>query len=358
VVTGAFCLLAVAQGGLYLSGSDHVRVMWAKGRRQEHIIFERWNALSRIRVIPYADAVSGDSRVPYGWGFGHRQTEAIDQLWLDIDADASTVITRFDGSNLKPFAFLGNDVTNAAYHVRPVNTVAVIGVGGGRDVMSGLYFGVAHVTGIELNPTIFEVLTKRFADFTGNFYKRPDVSLVNAEARSWINQSHQKFGLIQISLIDTWAATAAGGLTMSENKLYTVDAWRDFLASLQPSGMLEVSRWFDPDSHKAEFYRLLSLAAETLKASGVADADVRSHILAFSVNRIVTVVVSRSPFTAAEVAQAHRTADAEGFKVIIDPITSWDNTSEVITSGRATDAFHDALPMDVTAPTDNRPLFL
>jgi len=357
-LTGVFCVLCLVQTALYISGRDHIRVVWAKGHRQDHILFERWNALSRIRVIPYADAIAGGKRgLPYGWGFGHPQTKPIDQLWLDIDADASTVITHFDGVHLRPFSYLGNDVVNVGYHVRPVKTVAVIGVGGGRDVMSALYFGVGHVTGIELNPAIFEVLTRRFADFTGNFYRRPDVSLINAEARSWINQSRQSFDLIQISLIDTWAATAAGGLTMSENKLYTVDAWKEFLARLHPSGMLEVSRWFDSQGHKAEFYRLLSLAADTLKARGVADRDVRSHILAFNVNRIVTVLISPSPFTPAEIDQAHRTAAAEGFKVMIDPTTSLDRTSEIITSGRADAAFYDGLSTDVTAPTDNRPFF-
>jgi hypothetical protein len=357
VVAGVFCAAGLLQSTLYITGSDHLRIMWAKGHRQEHIVFERWNALSRIRVVPYADAGLGDPRTPYGWGFGHPQTQPIEQFFLDIDADAGTVITRFDGTDLKPLSFLSNDIINAAYHVRPVNTVAVIGVGGGRDVMSGLVFGAKHVTGIEINPAIFEVLTRRFADFTGNFYKRPDVSLVNAEARSWINQSRQNFDLIQISLIDTWAATAAGGLTMSENKLYTVDAWKEFLARLTPGGMLEVSRWFDPISHRGEFYRLLSLAAETLKARGVPEAEVQSHILAFQVKRIVTVVVSPTAFTAADVDQAHRTADTEGFKVIIDPSTSLDAISGTIASGKATPSFYDGLSTDISAPTDNRPFF-
>ncbi|MEJ0044876.1 MAG: hypothetical protein WDN04_01020 [Rhodospirillales bacterium] len=360
-VFGVACLL---QSGLYLTGSNHLRVMWAKGGPQQDIIFERWNALSRIRVVPYDitsgaedDAQTGKTGKPFGWGFGHPQTQHTDQLFMDIDAQAKTVITRFDGHDLRPFAFLANDIINMAYHVRPMKTVAVIGVGGGRDVMSALYFGVQHVTGIEMNPAIFEVLTKRFAEYAGYFYKRPDVSLVNAEARSWLNQGHQSFDLIQVSLIDTWAATAAGGLTMSENRLYTVDAWKDFLARLHPDGVLEVSRWFGSVGHKAEFYRLLSLAAETLKARGVPADELQSHIMAFSVNQIVTVLVSPSPFTQAEVQQANRSADQEGFSVMIDPSRTWDETSSTIVSGRATNAFYDGLSSDLTAPTDNRPFF-
>ena len=357
LLTLVLCAACVLQSALYLAGDNHLRIVWAKGQPQENIVFERWNAFSRIRVLPYKNSTAGKTPGPFGWGFGHAQPQGIDQYFLDIDADAGTVVTKFDGTDLKPFAFLGNDVINMGYHVRQPQSVAVIGVGGGRDIMSALYFGAAHVTGIEINPVIFEVLTKKFADFTGNIYKRPDVSLINAEARSWLNQSGQDFDLIQISLIDTWAATAAGGLTMSENKLYTVDAWKEFLARLHPGGILAVSRWFNADLHKSEFYRLLSLAAESLKARGVATNDVQSHILAFSVNNIITVLVSPDPFTPAEVAQAQAAADHEGFKLMVGPTTAWDPTSAIIASGRATDAFYDGLASDISAPTDNRPFF-
>ena len=103
----------------------------------------------------------------------------------------------------------------------------------------------SQIQGIEINPAIFEVLTEKFADFSGHLDRQPGVSLVNAEARSYINHSPERYDLVQISLIDTWAATAAGGLTLTENRLYTVEAWGDFYRALKPGGMLSVSRWYD-----------------------------------------------------------------------------------------------------------------
>ena len=73
---------------------------------------------------------------------------------------------------------------------------------------------------------------------------------------------------MQISLIDTWAATAAGGLTLTENRLYTVEAWGDFYRALKPGGLLSVSRWYDPDSHRGEFYRLVGDRRERAAAEG------------------------------------------------------------------------------------------
>ena len=98
------------------------------------------------------------------------------------------------------------------------------------------YFGAKRIYGIEINPAIFEVLTDKFADFSGHLHRQPGVSLVNAEARSYINHSSDRYDLVQISLIDTWAATAAGGLTLTENRLYTVEAWGDFYRALKPGG--------------------------------------------------------------------------------------------------------------------------
>ena len=45
-------------------------------------------------------------------------------------------------------------------------------------------------------------------DYT-NLSGDPRVDLVNDEARSWLTRTDKRFDVIQISLIDTWAASAA-----------------------------------------------------------------------------------------------------------------------------------------------------
>jgi spermidine synthase len=343
-------LAFAAHGAFYLTGHAHVKLLWAKGAPQRASAFERWNAISRVRVKP------PEMLLPFGWGFGATPDYRLDQAYLDIDADAATMITRFNG-NLRDFRFLSEDVINMAYHVRPVERAAIIGVGGGRDIMSALYFGAKSAIGIELNPAIFEAITGKFADFDGHFFNYPGVSLVQGEARSWLNEHKPSVDLVQISLIDTWAATAAGGLTMSENRLYTQEAWKEFLSRLSPHGMLSVSRWFVPEAYRGEFYRLLSLASQALEAQGVPQVEVRRHILAFNARHIVTVLVSRSPFSVAEVARARAEAKMHGFTPLLTPDAALDETSAVIASGKADAAFYARLPLDVTPPSDDRPFF-
>ena len=157
--------------------------------------------------------------------------------------------------------------------MQPTAAVAVVGVGGGRDILSGLLFGASRIRGIEINPAIFEVLTEKFAEFSGHLDRQPGVSLVNAEARSYINHSSERYDLVQISLIDTWAATAAGALTLTENRLYTVEAWDDFYRALKPGGLLSVSRWYGAEKHRGEFYRLVAIAASALQRKGVSATE-------------------------------------------------------------------------------------
>ena len=260
-VSIALAALAVVHAGLDVSGKSHLGVFWAKGAEQTGTLFERWNTYSRVRVTALGETT------PFGWGFSRKPETKIEQNRLDIDADAATVITRHDG-DMSKLAYLKDDVINAAYLVQPPADVAVVGVGGGRDILSALLFGASHIHGIEINPAIFDVLTDKFADFSGHLDRVPGVSLVNAEARSYINHSSDRYDLVQISLIDTWAATAAGGLTLTENRLYTVEAWGDFYRALKPGGLLSVSRWYDPDSHRDEFYRLVAIAAACAAAPG------------------------------------------------------------------------------------------
>jgi spermidine synthase len=348
----AFTLAAatIVHVGLDVSGKGHLGVFWAKGDQQLGTLFERWNTYSRIRV-------TGDgASTPVGWGFARTPEIKIEQKRLDIDADAGTVITRHDG-DISKLSYLKDDVINAAYLVQRPADVAVVGVGGGRDILSGLYFGAERIRGIEINPAIFEVLTDKFADFSGHLDRQPGVSLVNAEARSYINHSSDRYDLVQISLIDTWAATAAGGLTLTENRLYTVEAWGDFYRALKPGGMLSVSRWYDPTDHRDEFYRLVAIAANALQNTGVPADRLANHIIALNVGNIVNVISRPDAFTSAQWQAARERLLAQGFKILMAPDVPFDTVTSTLLSGKADASFFASLPQNISPSTDDNPFF-
>jgi SAM-dependent methyltransferase len=346
----ALAAAAAMHTGLDASGKSHLGVFWAKGVQQTGTVFERWNTYSRVRVTAKGETT------PFGWGLAHPPQTKIDQDFLDIDADAGTVITRLDG-DISKLAYLKDDVINAAYLVQPPADVAVVGVGGGRDILSALFFGARRVSGIEINPAIFEVLTDKFADFSGHLDRHPGVSLVNAEARSYINHSPDRYDLVQISLIDTWAATAAGGLTLTENRLYTVEAWGDFYRALKPGGLLSVSRWYDSENHRSEFYRLVAIAASALQLEGVPAAELVRHVVALNVGNIVTVITRPDAFNDAQWQEARTRLLAQGFKILLGPDVAFDAITSTLMSGKADADFFSKLPENITPSTDDNPFF-
>jgi predicted membrane-bound spermidine synthase len=361
ILTTSLAVFAVLNGWLAGMQIAPLRLLWVKGEIEPPLLYEKWNSFSRIRVM-------GDPAVPeppFGWGLSRAcdQTGELVQLGVDIDAGAATVLTEFNGQ-LAPLEYLKCDVTNLAHYIRPDADVLVVGVGGGRDVLSALVFKQASVLGVEINENIINLLTERFGELTGHLDQYPNVRIVTDEARSFITRSPERFDIIQVSLIDTWAATASGAFVLSENSLYTVEAWDLFLDRLQPGGVLSFSRWYMRDQ-PYEMYRLTSLAVEALLKSGVDNP--RDHIVIIRYMHppdedmagvgIGTMLVSNEPFTEEDLAELERVASSLNFDIILSPHTAWDETFASIASGKDLDKLVAESPFDLAAPTDNRPFF-
>ena len=253
------------------------------------LAYDRWNSFSRITV---GQSYKG---APATWGLSPRSPPStIEQRWLTIDGSAGTSIYRFDG-NLASLEFLRHDVTNLAYAIPNLQTGAVIGVGGGRDILSQRLFGVRNVTGVEINPIIIDLLNRRFSDYTA-IATLDGVKFEVDEARSWFARTPRFFDVIQMSLIDTWAATGAGAFTLTENGLYTVEAWQRFLGRLNPDGLFTVSRWYAPGEVN-ETGRLVSLGVAALLANGAAEP--RRHLFLAAAGNVATLIVTKSPLSPA-----------------------------------------------------------
>ena len=253
--------------------------------------------------------------------------------------------------------FLRYDVTNLAYAIPNLKTGAVIGVGGGRDVLSQRLFGVSDVTGIEINPIIVDVLEHHFSDYTA-IAVLDGVKFEVDEARSWFARTPRSFDVIQMSLIDTWAATGAGAFTLTENGLYTVEAWHRILGRLNPDGLFTVSRWYAPGEVN-ETGRLVSLAVATLLATGTAEP--RRHLFLAAAGKVATLIVTKSPLSPPALAALKDAAKGNEFTVLLSPDTAAPSTmlAKIVSAPdrRALDQATAGFYLDLTPPTDARPFF-
>ena len=231
-LTGAVAMLVCAAANA--STLHGIQPIWSKGAidRRTGILAEKWNPISKVR------ATEPHLKGPMMWGPSATMPSSlrVEEIGLDIDNAAGTAITRFNG-DLKTLDFLRYDVTSVGAQLRSGGTGAIIGVGGGRDVLNCAAQGFTRIVGIEVNSAMVELTSKRFEWFSG-FTKIPGFELHHDEGRSYLTRSGEHFDLIQASLVDTWAATSAGAMTLSENALYTVDGWKVFYEHLKAGGVI------------------------------------------------------------------------------------------------------------------------
>jgi hypothetical protein len=352
-----FPLLAIA--ALASGFSDQgLQLISVKGRLETEAnkpVLVRWNTFARVAVLPTrheAPGLWGPSPLlkPDDW--------VMDQRWMNIDGDAGTVTYHWQGDPAR-VGFLKSDITNLAHYLPGHQRAAVIGAGGGRDILSAHIFGVPEITGIELNPTLTHLLTDApgFSDFAG-LNQLPGITFHNDEARSWFARSAETFDIIQMSLVDTWAATGAGAFSLSENGLYTVDGWKIFLSHLTEHGVFTVSRWYLPESVE-EAGRSVSVAAAALLDLGVTDPS-RQIFLAGS-GGVATLIVSRSPFSDRDLAVLADTATALQYRILLcpgrPPAAAVLGKIAASTDREQLLAYTSTLPMDLTPSSDERPFF-
>ena len=311
-----------------VSGRAGFDIVDTKGHQGDRILFSKWNSFSRIGVY---ERTHGD------WSLSPAYTGALpDTRFMDIDSAASTPILHLT-PNLANAQYLRYELTALAYHIvgargsgpalaasglsttapgpqSPVPagfTALVIGPGGGRDLASALVFGAARVDGVEINPIIADdVMRDRFLEFSGGLYTNPRVRIAVDDGRSFVRRTPERYDVIQASLVDTWAATAAGAYTLTENTLYTVDAFSDYLDHLTDGGVLTITRWV------ADGLRLVSLAQEACAQRGWSAAD---RLAIVRQDRVATVLLKKTPFTAEEIARLHDVASRLGFDVLYAP---------------------------------------
>ena len=330
--------------------------LWVKGHAEERgkLAFEAWNSHSRIQI---SKEWTGPAVF---WGRGTCPPEVVRQRWITIDGDAGTALYRAD-PDIASMRFLGCDVTSVVHQLRPTGSMAIIGVGGSRDLQAALMFGHAPVTGVELNGRLLDILRGLLGAPAG-VAASPDVRLVHDDGRSWMARSNERFAVIQMSLVDTWAATGAGAHALGENGLYTVEAWDTFLAHLAPHGVFSVSRWYQGGT-RDETTRLVALATAALLERGITRP--RAHIILMATGMVATILVSVDPFDAADIARLDNIQQRLGYEILLAPgpngpigTAAADLAPIADTRTRAAlDARTLGPVFDLRPPTDDRPFF-
>jgi hypothetical protein len=323
--------------------SSLIDVRFAKGQRIAGEEFVRWNEFSRIAL---KDDPSGGMKS------------------IIIDADAATGVADFDFEHLTPKQQFDLKYAGPGfpYLLRPGAKTLVIGPGGGWDVSRALASGSKDITGVEINPIIARVIMKeKFPQYSNRLYFRPEVKIEIEDGRSFVRRSPERYQVLQATLVDTWASTAAGAFALSENNLYTSNAFVDYLSHLTPDGLMSFTRWgFDPPR---ESLRVVALARTALRQLGEKDPARHVAVVRENLQKLNgwgaqdTILVARQPFTAADIASINQAAATARMEVVYVPGTTRDTPFRDLLTAADPDRFYDSYSFDVRPVSDNRPFF-
>jgi predicted membrane-bound spermidine synthase len=318
-------------------------------RQSGAVRFSKWSPVFRIDVADH----------PFFPG---------DLFLVFHDGQPGSGLRQFDGT-FKKFGYLETDPRALPFEVLPPSPrVLIIGAAGGHEIVSSLYFKAEHVTGVELNPVTYSLLTDVFADITGHLPENPKVTLLNGDGRWFLKQAKDKYDLIWFVAPDSYAAMNAatsGAFVLSESYLYTVEMVRQSLEHLTDRGI--VCTQFGElayDKKPNRTTRYLATARAAFAEEGMDDFS--RHVLVSSAAGYPpflesAVLLGKKPFEPEQIARfVGRTERIKGGIVRYVPGRTPDQTpvNKVIAMSKAElPGFFERHPYQVDPVRDDAPFF-
>jgi hypothetical protein len=327
------------------------------------IVFSRWNAFSRIDVVR-----SGGIHSAPGLSLAYLDSPP-PQLGLFTDGENLSPITATAWDEAELEEFIASLPTSLPYRLLPEAEVLVIEPKGGLDVLTALENGATSVAAVESNPLIIEAVRESFQDFAGGFYQDARVRVTAEDGRGHVRRMGQKYDVIHLSLADSYRPVTSGACSLSENYLYTQEAFADYLAHLNEGGLLVISRWLQlPPS---EALRVGALAVTALERNEVPHPERRLVVIRSM--RTALLLVKNGEFSAEEIETVRSFCEQHKFDLVYSPgiLPAEANRYNVLPEPSYYQAFQDLLSaedrtrshfyadyaFDVSPPNDDRPFF-
>jgi len=358
-----FLFLLVAAVGLnqplrptpYKTLEQYLRIAGTK------IVEERVSPLGLLQVLE-----SRNVPLRYAPGLSLVATqEPPEQKGIFINGEGMTVITRAQGE-LQQLGYLDQMTSALPYHLQKPDRMIILGVGGGQDILQAKYHGVESITGVELNPQFIELLTGKYAGFSGNLLEDPTTTVHLGDMRGYLARSRERFDLVHISLVDAFSPSAAGLYALSEDYVYTIQALQEYIRHLSPTGYLSITRWIK--NPPRDSLKLMATAAAALQKEGI--GDVGRHLVLIRGWQTSTLLVKRTEFTLDEVGWTKAFCRARSFDIAYTFATSEEETNRFnilhepvffraagALVGKDAGAFIDDYKYNIRPATDDRPYF-
>ncbi|MFT3869170.1 MAG: hypothetical protein QM715_11995 [Nibricoccus sp.] len=325
------------------------------------IDYTQWDPVARIEVssipAPSPTTVSFPSLIGTNEAFLRRYKRMLTQ-----NNFAFTYAVAYDGT---PESLNGIQETiySSAYVASTLSNpkTAIIGVGGGFDVLTAINFNARDITGIEVNKATLNILQKQFFDYFRHWTTDPRVHLVYDDGRHYLASSSDQFDIIQLSGVDSYSGTPGAAHVFSESYLYTTEALDLYLSKLTNDGIINIMRMehYPP----REMLRVMTTAAKALRNIGVQDPTNHLVMVAQSNGAFMALLIKKNPFSPQEIKKLSQWVGGNKYLTLaVAPYLTYKakNTYryflEQWVSGKEA-RFFDETPFVISPATDDRPFF-
>lgn len=338
--------------------SAHKSLSQALRHSGAKLLWTGWNAFSRVDVVE-----SPGLHLMPGLSFAYSGPTP-PQIGVAVDGENLSPLTRLAPAEATFAEYLP---TALAYQFVDRPSVLIVEPQGGLDVLTALHHDASSVVVLTSNPLVVEAVRDRFSSYTGNVFNDLRVQVIEESPRSYLRRSQGKFDVIQVSLTESFRVVAAGAYSLSENYLYTVEAFQQYLEHLEAGGVLSLSRWIQvPPS---EELKALSLAVAALERMGLAHPEER--VAAIQTLQTATILVKKDVFLPEQITALKRFCDERQFDPIyfpgirpedlnryqIFPDQPHPKAFSQILSPQEREKLYDDYPFDVSPSSDDRPFF-
>jgi predicted membrane-bound spermidine synthase len=349
----AVALIAIfGLGARQLRSSDLFEASVIRNSKVLGIAHDEWNDFSRV-VVKWGLFCT--------WGLSETYpAKHENQFDLMIEGVAGTQIQRFDG-DLSKLDFLEYDISALPHYVKKTGSTLALGLGGGFDILMARHFGKEPVVGVEVNPLVGHVVNDVFAGWSGRPYYQPGITVHFENARTWVKRDKTQYDVVTVTWVDSGAATGAGAFALTENYLYTVEAFHDYLARTKDDGVLAFMRARRDPEYDA--IKGIGIVVESMKQMGIAEPEknivVSSVASPYFLRRELThVMVKKKPWTAEEIAALDAARTRLHFVDVYTPGRA-PSDAEIgrLILGKDRAAVYASFPFDMEPNTDDRPFY-
>ena len=316
---------------------------WGNNKQMYHYLqsdkFElswtRWNELSRIDVVD--------------------QLDFPDVKLIFTDGASVSSMYRFNG-DFDSLESLKKDNGYFALANGKNDQVAIVGAGGGKDILISLMAGAKEVTAIEINPGVIDAM-RQYRDFNGNIYERPEVRTIIGDGRNYLERSDKQYDVIYLPLVMMQAADGMG-LGLVENYAFTKEAFRTYLNQLTPEGRLVFKLHDTADLNKTILTALQVLSDDQTESE--AQASKHLYILMEPGHKGImypVIVIEKTPISRERSQELFQGSMAAGFSPIYFPYHREEALQEVANGSVSSQQIIANAKIDYRPSTDERPFF-